>query len=302
MTEQENPETQKPTEPPEEQPSGDSIPPTAEAASLSDDEVTKEIKVDVPESQMEDHPAPPDENLTPDPNEPGSDWVNESELDSGRAPDPNPPGADEQIPDRHPTGEPDATGGWWGDVPFTPMEALKDDDETQPVHLGANPDGVTRVSRVPGPGEPQSEPLVGEDLSKAATRAISAQPGSAETGDDMPTLPPVNAPHGWVPENPNLPKSVSEVDDQATRVTSAAYHAAPRPANAGRPSHEKGRRPSEMKRPEKPKENGKKGNGKKKKGCFARSLMILGFLIILALLVAGSIGIYQYFFFFAGCQ
>ena len=115
--------------------------------------------------------------------------------------------------------------------------------------------------------------------------------------DDIPTVPPPNAPPGWTPQNPNLPRRVTQVDHQATQVTPSAYQVAPRQEKQNqqfetkptRPVQQRGRRPSEMKRPKKPK------NKKNFSGCFLKVLLVLGFLIILALLVLGSIGIYQYF-------
>jgi membrane peptidoglycan carboxypeptidase len=51
----------------------------------------------------------------------------------------------------------------------------------------------------------------------------------------------------------------------------------------------RGRRPSELKRPQ------RNGEPPKGKGCWTKALLALGFVIVLVLLVAGSIGIYQYF-------
>ncbi len=50
----------------------------------------------------------------------GSEWVSESEVfpesEDQHSIDlnGNPP-----VPSHHPTGDPEQTGGWWGDVPFT---------------------------------------------------------------------------------------------------------------------------------------------------------------------------------------
>lgn len=115
--------------------------------------------------------------------------------------------------------------------------------------------------------------------------------------DDIPTIPPPDLPVGWKPENPNLPKNVSEVDRQATQVTPTAYQRAvlqapkdqSKKTEPTQTKYTKGRRPSETKRPKKPNEK------KKSWGCLMKSILALGFIIILALLALGSFGIYQYF-------
>jgi penicillin-binding protein 1C len=133
------------------------------------------------------------------------------------------------------------------------------------------------------------------DLEDTHEVPLKARPRRAS--DDIPTVPPPNVPPDWTPQNPNLPKNVTQIDPQATRVTPSAYQVAPRQEKQSqpyetkptRPVQKRGRRPSEMKRPKKPK---KKNNIS---GCFLKILLVLGFMIILALLVLGSIGIYQYF-------
>lgn len=242
----------------------------------SDDEVTKEIKVDA------DTTSPAALNH-------GQGWVNESDLEADADQEqPTEDMDDLQVSFRHPTGDPDETGGWWGEVPFTPIEAL-DEEETQPIRpnaplsedtrvtpsRSAEANAVTRVTPVSIPEERQELP------SDTNLRA----------GDDIPTIPPPHVPPGGRPGDPNLPKPVSEVDDQATRVTTAAYRSPQRRPDspARRPEQKQGRRPTEMSRPAKPNEK------KPGRSCFVRAILVIGFLLVLALLVAGSIGIYQYF-------
>jgi len=212
------------------------------------DDDTKEIKVS--STPSEDAPQTPS----------SSGWINEVDAYSeGEESE----GHQETSMTPENEGE-EGSADWWGDVPFTPIDAL-DDEDTQPLTPEVDAEAETRVTPV-------------QESKRLAT-------------DDIPTVPPPNVPPDWTPENLILPKAVDEVDDQATRVTSAAYQPSQRTAETkpARNGKEKGRRPSEMKRPKKP-------NGKKKwKGCALRILLILGFLIVLALLVVGSIGIYQYF-------
>jgi len=201
----------------------------------------------------------------------------------------------------------ESSSGWWGDVPFTPIEKITEDEGTQPIQISKENNIAPDVS------EENSE-----DLSRAETRVMPLHPseiievgkdtpsvesdvtpvkGLHSASDDIPTIPPPNVPLGWTPENPNLPKVVSEIDKQATRVTPAAYQASKRKPRDRQDTDEipvkssikKGRRESELKRPKKTK------NKKKLGGCLIRAFLLFVFLIILAALVLGSIGIYQYF-------
>jgi len=143
-----------------------------------------------------------------------------------------------------------------------------------------------------------------------------------DTSDDIPTIPPPTQPSSWQPERTDLPKTVGEVDRQATRVTPSAYQRVqPQPVKtpqtqtrseispSGKPRsgarplgalpskeppapvsrRSKGRRSAELARPEKPKEK------KKRSGCLLKAFLSLIFIIILVVLVAGSFLIYQYF-------
>jgi len=199
------------------------------------------------------------------------------------------------------------SGDWWGDVPFTPIEPITEDEDTQPVLISKEND---------------EEPDVDEDINQAAslaeTRVMPAQTseqteaemnkavpdedvtpvkGSQLASDDIPTIPPPNVPFGWTPENPNLPKAVSEIDKQATQVTPAAYQAAKRAPRdrqeaskaPAKTTSQKSQRGSKLKRPKKPKTRKKFG------GCLLRAFLLFIFLIVLAALVIGSIAIYQYF-------
>ncbi len=205
-------------------------------------------------------------------------WVNEADV----YPDPDEGGQD---PAEEETGDLEATAGWWGEIPFTPIESA-DDEETQPIRPLLSSDEETRVTPLKDQADPNAE-----------TRITATGTDTQQPSDDMPTIPPPNAPQGWTPTKPNLPKSVSEVDGQATRVTPSAYSASQRTTekstraetSAARPEQQKGRRPSELTRPEKPMEK------KRRQGCLVRVALVLGFLIVLAVLILGSIGIYQYF-------
>jgi len=199
------------------------------------------------------------------------------------------------------------SGDWWGDVPFTPIEPITDDEDTQPVQISEE-NGV----------EPDADESVSESASLAETRVLPAQTskrieseknrpvpdedvtpvkGSHLASDDIPTIPPPNVPLGWTPENPNLPKAVSEIDKQATQVTPAAYLAAKREPRdrqetnkiPAKTTTQKSQRGSKPKRPKKPKTRKKFG------GCLLKAFLLFIFLVVLAALVVGSVAIYQYF-------
>jgi penicillin-binding protein 1C len=262
------------------------------------------------------------ENTDPtDQSDPKSGWVTESEHDHEDrliASDGQNEVKKAAIESRHPTGDPEATGGWWGDEPFTPIVNL-DDDITKPVKVavedeaetrvtsvdgGADPDAVTRVTPVEdvpdGHSDAQTRVIPPGVDPNSQTRVTPVDQESLPGSDNMPTIPPPNQPAGWTPEKTNLPKNVSEVDNQATRVTPSAYRSAPQknqttqpsgaqPSRPAVPSPTPGRRPSEMTRPQKT--DPKKTRRKR----LLRVFLAFVFLIILIALIIGSFGIYQYF-------
>jgi len=182
-------------------------------------------------------------------------------------------------------------------------EAVQVEDDTQEIPVSETPqlDAETHVIPIEmGLGAETTLAASTEEESTDAqenTQEIPITKGPQAASDDIPTIPPPDLPPDWKPENPNLPKYVSEVDRQATRVTPVAYQRAiaqkendlvektkPTPTK-----FTKGRRPTELKRPKKPKSK------KKSWGCLLKIILVLGFLLILALLALGSFGIYQYF-------
>ena len=280
-----------------------------------------EFSLDTSKPEESENKSGSERVVPADQSDPKSGWVNESEHDhedrSVKSEDQN-EGRDTAVESRHPTGDPEATGGWWGDEQFSPIESL-DDDITQPVKVaadheaetrvtpvegGADPDAVTRVTPVedePGSqSDAQTRPVPTGVDPNSATQVLSADQKALPDTDNMPTIPPPHRPAGWTPEKTNLPKHVSEVDNQATRVTPSAYRGSPHQkqttqpstANSSRPavpSPTPGRRPSEMTRPQKT--DPKKTRRKR----LLRVFLAFVFLIVLIALIIGSIGIYQYF-------
>jgi membrane peptidoglycan carboxypeptidase len=191
------------------------------------------------------------------------------------------------------------------------------DAETRAIPTGSDHDSSaeTRVTPMESPLESDTEtqPLPvdrGEDK-QAATRETPVDHHRQHISDDIPTIPPPDMPPDWITQKPTLPRHVSEVDQQATRVTPAAYQTPGRTRSQNTPQgssqsadqiraqrqepvspqpvHKQGRRPSETIRPQKPAK--KKSFGSK----FLKVFLVFVFLIILAMVVVGSIGIYQYF-------
>lgn len=301
-----------------EQPGEDSEQKPVHDEHAQEDENTQENMEESNVLSPNDDEHADDSDLNANEAEQSSEWVNEKDALEDVARDDLVRDEDEEgsnVSSHHPTEDPESTGGWWADVPFTPIEAL-DEEDTQPIQPQFDHDAETRITPVEDDnalsadtrvtpvsqpfdsnGETQVTPVDPEDGSEMATRVTPVEQGPHRVTDDIATIPPPNMPSDWSPENPTLPKNVSEVDPQATRVTPTAYHAAQRrdgQTQASKQSHststqKKGRRQSEMKRPQ-------KANGKKKFGArLLKVILILGFLIVLALLVIGSIGIYQYF-------
>ena len=263
----------------------------------SDDDITQEIPVEVDHSEDETRAQTADDD-------PSNGWVNESDA-YGETPQT----ATENSP--HSDLADQSSENWWGDVPFTPIEAL-DEEITKPIPTErsfdawessesdtkrANHSEATKV-RVVGKPDPSMvetrvNPVESGTTGKPAPKAPLDPQNQGRADDDIPTIPPPNVAQNWVPEKANLPKYVSEVDRQATRVTPAAYQPAMRNESkvttaTQRSNDQIGRRPSELERPKKEKK-------KKNRGVVLKILMIFFFLVVLAGLVIGSIGIYQYF-------
>ena len=267
------------------------------ADSLNEED-TQEIKIEGSE-------APEGEGFIPEEYEP-SGWQAEAEFDDDLGTTDEP---------AHDATESEGSIEWWGDTPFTPIDAL-DDEETQPIYLGLTSSEETRViptdedrianaqtritpigpARIPDP-KSQVTPGAPPEDSTPITRATQAGGRPARNTDDISTIPPDDVSQGWTPRKTTLPKPVSQVDHGATQVTPAAYRRtsapSPRPqremAPPPKPSQRPGRRPTETARPQKP---------IKKKTFGSRLLkifLVFLFILILAVLAAGSIGIYQYY-------
>jgi penicillin-binding protein 1C len=173
---------------------------------------------------------------------------------------------------RHPTGEPDATGGWYGQEDTDEDTVRPDTARTTPHPVGEEP-------------PPESD----------ATRAVD----SNARPDRQTTSPSPYSSHRSMP----LPRRVEETDPNATRVTPAAYNSPYNRQNsttrsntaypqAGRQGPT-GARPGYGAPPVPPKARHK--DMRRGLGCALRLAIALMFIAILALLVVASFGVYQYF-------
>jgi len=284
------------------------------SSGLVEEDITQEVKLDNDESPESHSPELLGEQSSAESPESDAGWVNEVETfpasDADQAEEESESGSQDYPATEDIIDGTDAKADWWGGAPFQSLDVL-DEDDTQPVRVNGEPSqNFHDDKKLPDSlKETRMWSVENQEDSQAQTRAMPTEtlPAFSEeprkASDDIPTVPPPKVPPDWTPENPNLPKSVSEVDWQATRVTPAAYQAARntpsdelKAANpTPRPSTERGRRPSELARPKKPGKGKKSGGKKKTKGCLWKILLALIFFFILAALVIGSIGIYQYF-------
>lgn len=180
------------------------------------------------------------------------------------APQPPPVGAIAYpLIDRHPTGEPESTGGWYGQGEVTP------------------------------------EP---EDASRDATVVIPPKPADEIPTQPVKVPPPAARPYAAQPGQP-LPQRVEEVDRDATRVAPSAYGPTGTGTRPGRayqapapgPMHPVYSPPPPPVSSTGNTQRRKNGNGKNRMGCFLRGLVALLFVFALVILCIGSFGVYQYF-------
>ncbi|HEY9088145.1 MAG TPA: transglycosylase domain-containing protein [Anaerolineaceae bacterium] len=216
--------------------------------------------------------------LTPDPAHPAAAGFEEI-LESEAHLPAEPPVDTSELPtgeyraaERHPTGQPESTGGWYGEAEAPTVAIPGDVDED-----------ATRV--IP--------PRHAED--DLPTQPVKVRHHGQRAGATRPSEP--------------LPQRVDEVDPNATRVTPSAYGPTERGTRPGHAYNAQAPlQPAYT--PQKPTyyqpgtppippaartQRRKNGNGKRGWGCFLRGLVGLLFVAAIAVLCVGSIGVYQYF-------
>jgi hypothetical protein len=200
----------------------------------------------------------------------------------------------------HPTGSPDATGGWYSEIQ-NPQES---NDENVNRHPTGHPDetgGWYGEDEGPLPSETP-------DNSQTTSIPIDPKPGSEVTratntpfynNSEDQTVPPA-----YSSGNATLPNQVNEFDENATRVTPAAY-TPPTAGNYSNRAANRGRSPANSypavsarpvgKASAKPRQPAKSKDWRSNLGCLLRLSIGAVFVGILVLVLVLSFFIYQYF-------
>ncbi len=220
------------------------------------------------------------------------------------APSPLPEDAEEaRVPHRHPTGDPDLTGGWFADDLLDELQAeaeareiesateepapVADKPETEaaeaePSIPAEDPAAAQDSGGLDGQAEPEGADTEVEPLA-AEPPAAPAPPAPATplpTPDMAPTPRPPTPPPAFERRGMPLPDRVPERDLSATRVGPAAYQI---PPPGGTPPRGLPPRPGRL--------AGLRGLS----GCLVR-MGILGIFLLLALVIAvASFAIFQYY-------
>lgn len=220
--------------------------------------------------------------------EPPAAWYgDEPTLPVNAAPATEP--AEPSLPpeERHPTGVPDQTGGWYAESWMdAPQDVPADQDATRPSLTPADM-AATRPSMTPAdlaatrPSQvPADMEVTRPSLGDLPTRAVPNDRGQAAP-------PPIGA----------LPERVSETDTQATRVTRVAYrqtHPTPPPAASRPVSPPPSVTPRPVSMPATP-ARPRKGGWKRAWGCLLRVFILLLFAAALIAVIGASFGVYKYY-------
>ena len=180
---------------------------------------------------------------------------------------------------RHPTGTPEATGGWYGSLDATqPGPVTPEAEEVNPFgRYDSALTGVWAADEAPKPAD--------------VTQVAAAQPVSPFV-----ELPPVS--------NQPLPQRVEEVDVNATRVSPAAYRPTrpqrmpPQPIPLQTTSSSVPQRVVSPPPPQEPvaaQQTRRGGGARQALGCVIRALIIGLFLAVLAAVLVVTIGVLQYY-------
>lgn len=293
MSDQNSAAEDRPTQPREEirrlvdpnpeslEPNTDLTPGGADAAGIDEashpenGELSDPAQIDASDGAGPEASALPEAEESTGPAEPP---VSESPAETGEPPDRHPTGEPEktggwyappspeikpdpaapipEVPDRHPTGDPEQTGGW-----YTP-----DPDATR-VNIPSQPaNDQTRVSQ--SSGRPRSR--------TGAGRTIPSSIPVDENG-----LP--------------LPNRVEEVDRYATRVTPAAYGPSAYPPVTRRAEASPVAQPTRASSPTGRTAAVPRSAWRNSLGCLLRIVIALVFIGIIAVVLAGSFAVYQYY-------
>ncbi len=209
------------------------------------------------------------------------------------------------VTNRHPTGEPDMTGGWYGQDESDEPEQDTSHAQTRPIPVDEPPapDDATRPMEPHKPIDSTRPAQADPPPPSGATRPVERRSSKS----NEPTVPPAG-----FPTRAPLPRRVEENDPNATQVTPAAYGrtyrsgGATQPVQTNRPSGQytgqttrtsagQGAPPPQTP-PTVRKGASGRGNGRPRtRGCLLRSFIALLFVALAALVIFASFAVYQYF-------
>ena len=226
----------------------------------------------------------------------------------------------EKIDDRHPTGDPESTAGWFSDD-ISQIELDQRNtgmDENQAIN---NLDGISNsvsgeeISATNDQEQTIVSKAIEQDTIPSSIidkgQTTKARSGYSPIEEEIEKTPPrpiraysppptqresVPPPHGAT--QPILPNRINVNDTQATRVSPVAYGASQGNQATQQQKHQNSLTKPQQKKKFKPSKTPKSsdGNGFQQAwGCFIRVFLIGLFIIILGVIVAGSIGVYQYY-------
>ena len=199
--------------------------------------------------------------------------------------------------ERHPTGEPEMTGGWFGQD--QPGEEQNHHPTGEPEMTGgwfaqdeedAGEPGATQPAQPTGENKPGDT----EPVKLGSTEQPKTPPPPPYQGRTPPQGLPAVDEYGFP-----LPRRVDEIDVDATRVSPAAYRPASRRPNSGKPISPP---PQQIHRPQqfagsppppparKPPRDYRKGLG-----CFIRGLIATIFVFVIVALCGVSFVLLQYY-------
>jgi penicillin-binding protein 1C len=181
-----------------------------------------------------------------------------AEADNERATLNGSAAAPDWVTGRHPTGEPESTGGWYSESVAETRATNPSQEDTQPIRrtdLGSQQD--------------------------AAAGSVAPRAGQGPRGGvDVP--PPAIDQYGMP-----LPRRVDEIDMYATRVSPAAYGARKQASASALPAASKRRHTTPI--------NPSKPRWRTTTGCLLRLFIAALFVGIIIVVIAGSVAIYQYY-------
>ncbi|MAT43408.1 MAG: hypothetical protein CL609_13810 [Anaerolineaceae bacterium] len=193
------------------------------------------------------------------------------------------------IDSRHPTGAPDQTAGWFAaDIDDLQKDKPEKEQSGPPSDSSESGDSdQVWQSRYDLGSRPW--PVESENASQNKSEPEMEKTKPAVPFDEMETIPP---PPGAT--QPFLPNRVNEFDTQATRVSPVAYGGYPPPQQ-----YTEMTQPnvidSKKKKKKKVRAESDGGGFRSGLGCFLKVAVGGLFLLILLAIIAGSLGVYQYF-------